>query len=103
MLTIVAGLGIVGLAVYAFWELRSKHPMTPPRLVENRAFLGLNVATLLVYAAASIMFFLLPFELVDGPYYLAMTVPVMVLGAGVVTIGILGWVCLGVITLGGTG
>src|SRR6201991_5098701 len=65
MLTIVAGLGIVGLAVYAFWERGSEHPMTPPRLVENRAFLGLNVATLMVYAGVSIMFFLLPFDLVD--------------------------------------
>jgi MFS family permease len=62
---IAAGLGIVGLAVYAFWELRSEYPMTPPRLVENRAFLGLNVATLMIYGAVSIMFFLLPFELVD--------------------------------------
>ncbi len=64
-LMIVAALGIVGLAVYAFWERRSKHPMTPPRLMENRAFLGLNVATLMVYAGVSIMFFLLPFDLVD--------------------------------------
>jgi predicted MFS family arabinose efflux permease len=48
-----------------FWEGRSEHPMTPPRLVENRAFLGLNVATLMVYAGVSIMFFLLPFDLVD--------------------------------------
>jgi EmrB/QacA subfamily drug resistance transporter len=63
--TIVAGLGIVGLAVYAFWERRSKHPMTPPRLVENHAFLGLNVATLMIYAGVSIMFFLLPFDLVE--------------------------------------
>src|SRR3546814_11663718 len=31
----------------------------------NRAFLGLNVATLMVYAGLSIMFFLLPFDLVD--------------------------------------
>jgi MFS family permease len=65
MLTIVTGLGIVGLAVYAFWELRSEHPMTPPRLVQNRDFLGLNVATLMIYAGVSIMFFLLPFDLVD--------------------------------------
>jgi len=65
VLTIVAGLGIVGLAVYAFWERRTKHPMTPPRLVKNRAFLGLNVATLMIYGAVSIMFFLLPFDLVD--------------------------------------
>jgi MFS family permease len=65
VLAIVAGLGIVGLAVYAFWERMSKHPMTPPRLVENHAFLGLNVATLFIYAGVSIMFFLLPFDLVD--------------------------------------
>jgi predicted MFS family arabinose efflux permease len=65
MPTIVAGLGISLLAVYAFWECRSKHPMTPPRLVKNRAFLGLNVATLMIYAGVSIMFFLLPFDLVE--------------------------------------
>jgi len=65
VITIVAGLGIVGLGVYAFWERRNKHPMTPPRLVENHAFLGLNVATLMVYTGLSIMFFLLPFDLVD--------------------------------------
>jgi MFS family permease len=39
--------------------------MTPPRLVENRCFLGLNLATLMVYAGLSVMFFLLPFDLVD--------------------------------------
>lgn len=61
----VAGLGVGGLALYAFWECRSPQPMTPPRLVKNRAFFGLNVATLLVYAGLSIMFFLLPFDLVD--------------------------------------
>ncbi len=65
VLTIVAGLGIVGFAVYALWERGSEHPMTPPRLVENRAFLGLNVATLMIYSGISIVFFLLPFDLVD--------------------------------------
>jgi EmrB/QacA subfamily drug resistance transporter len=65
MLAIVAGLGVVGLAAYAFWERISEHPMTPPYLLGNRAFLGLNVATLMVYAGISIMFFLLPFDLVD--------------------------------------
>ncbi len=61
----VAGLGLLGLAVYVWWERVSAHPMTPPRLADNRPFLGLNIATLLIYGAASIMFFLLPFELVD--------------------------------------
>ena len=63
--TVVAGLGIGGLVSYAFWERASAHPMTPPRLARNRPFVGLNVATVLIYGAASIMFFLLPFELVD--------------------------------------
>ena len=63
--TIVAALGIVGLGAYAFWERSSPHPMTPPRLARNRPFVGLNVATVLLDGAASIMFFLLPFELVD--------------------------------------
>jgi hypothetical protein len=38
-----------------------------------------------------------------GPYYIAMIVPVMALGAGLVTVGRLGWICLGVIILGGSG
>lgn len=38
-----------------------------------------------------------------GPYYLAMIVPVMALGAGLVTVGTLGWVWLGLIILGGSG
>ncbi|WP_246252795.1 hypothetical protein [Allomesorhizobium camelthorni] len=62
VLTLVAGLGLLGLAVYAFWERRSEYPMTPP---PNRAFLGLNVATLMIYTGVSIVFFLLPFDLVD--------------------------------------
>jgi EmrB/QacA subfamily drug resistance transporter len=62
---LVAGLGVIGLALYAVWERLSTHPMTPPRLVKNTVFLGLNISTLLVYAGLSIMFFLLPFDLVD--------------------------------------
>jgi MFS family permease len=62
---IAAVLSVSGLVAYAFWERVSKHPMTPPRLATNRAFIGLNIATLMVYAGLSIMFFLLPFELVD--------------------------------------
>lgn len=64
-ITMVGGLGIAGLVLYAFWERASRHPMTPPWLVKNRTFLGLNLATLMIYAGLSIMFFLLPFDLVD--------------------------------------
>ena len=38
-----------------------------------------------------------------GPYYLVMIVPVMALGAGLVTVGILEWISLGAIILGGSG
>jgi EmrB/QacA subfamily drug resistance transporter len=64
-IAVVAGLGGIGLVLYAYWERVSDHPMTPPRLVRNRYFLGLNLATLLIYTGLSIMFFLLPFDLVD--------------------------------------
>jgi EmrB/QacA subfamily drug resistance transporter len=65
MIALVAVLGVVALAGYAFWERMSAHPMTPPRLVDNCPFLGLNVATLLIYSGLSIMFFLLSFDLID--------------------------------------
>src|SRR3989442_10529673 len=38
-----------------------------------------------------------------GPYYLAMIVPVVVLGMGLVTLCIVGWISLVVIILGGSG
>ncbi|MBV8538620.1 MAG: MFS transporter [Alphaproteobacteria bacterium] len=65
VLGLAAAAGLAGLVLYALWERRSSHPMTPPRLAANRSFAGLNVATLLVYGGLSLMFFLLPFDLVD--------------------------------------
>jgi EmrB/QacA subfamily drug resistance transporter len=60
-----AGLGCAGLLGYVWWERTSRHPMTPPRLAENRTFLGLNIATLLLYAGLSTTLFQLPFDLID--------------------------------------
>ena len=64
-LMLVAALGVALLAGYAVWERASAHPMTPPRLLANHGFVGLNVATLLIYGGLSIMFLLLPFDLID--------------------------------------
>jgi EmrB/QacA subfamily drug resistance transporter len=58
-------IALAGFVAYAFWERATDHPMTPPRLARNRPFVGLNVATLLVYWGLSLMFFLMPFDLVD--------------------------------------
>ena len=38
-----------------------------------------------------------------GPYFLLMVVPVIALGTRFVSFGMVGWVCLGVIILGGAG
>lgn len=65
MIAVVGGLSVVALAIYVFWENASDHPMTPPRLTANRTFVALNVATLLIYAGLAIMFFLVPFDLID--------------------------------------
>ena len=59
----MAALG--GFAFYAVWERKSDRAMTPPRLWRNRAFVGLNLATVMIYAGLSLMFFLLPFDLIE--------------------------------------
>jgi predicted MFS family arabinose efflux permease len=86
----VAGvLGVAGLGIFAWWEGVSSHPMTPPRLAENRLFVGLNAATLLIYAGLSIMFFLLPFDLVDrrglSPTSAGLALVPFVLGMGLLS------------------
>ena len=58
-------LGLAALAAYAFWERVAAQPMTPPRLLANHPFVGLNVATLLIYGGLAIMFFVLSFDLID--------------------------------------
>ena len=65
MVTAALLLGLAALAGYALWERASPHPMTPPRLLGNRAFVGLNAATLAIYGGLAIMFFLLSFDLID--------------------------------------
>lgn len=57
--------GVIALGLYAYWETRAREPLTPPRLWANKPFTMLNVGTLLIYGGMSIMFFALPFELVD--------------------------------------
>jgi EmrB/QacA subfamily drug resistance transporter len=60
-----AAAGAMALVAYAFWETHAREPLTPPRLWANRPFTALNIATLLIYGGMAIMFFALPFELID--------------------------------------
>lgn len=62
-IALFAGLALLG--AYAFWETSAREPLTPPRLWANAPFTTLNLATLLIYGGMSVMFFALPFELID--------------------------------------
>jgi EmrB/QacA subfamily drug resistance transporter len=62
---IAAAIGVAALTGYVAWERFSLHPMTPPRLIGNRAFIALNVATLLAYTGLAVTFFLFSFDLID--------------------------------------
>ncbi|WP_454049710.1 DHA2 family efflux MFS transporter permease subunit [Cellulomonas sp. Marseille-Q8402] len=62
----VAGIGVVGLAALAAFvvaEARSDHPALPLGLFRWRPFAAVNLATLLVYAALTGIFFFLPVTL----------------------------------------
>jgi EmrB/QacA subfamily drug resistance transporter len=61
---LTAGLvGVVALAVFITVELRSSHPLVPPRLFADRQFSATNAVTLLVYAALGALFVLLVLHL----------------------------------------
>jgi Na+/melibiose symporter-like transporter len=51
--------GIFVLAVFAWWERRSDHPMLPMRFFKNMSFTGANVAmTLVSFSLVALLFFL---------------------------------------------
>ncbi len=47
------------------WERKTDHPLLPGYVFRSRAFTGLNLATVAIYAGLSVMFFLMPFELIE--------------------------------------
>jgi EmrB/QacA subfamily drug resistance transporter len=56
--------GIVLLALFVRVEARSAAPMVPLTLFRSRSFSGVNLLTLMLYAALTGTFFLLPFALI---------------------------------------
>ncbi|MFC8042877.1 MFS transporter [Nocardia sp. NPDC057353] len=60
-LLLVAGVAL--LAAFVVIELRSDHPLVPPRLFASRVFTAANLVTLAVYAALGGVFFLLVLQL----------------------------------------
>ncbi|NUS95217.1 MAG: MFS transporter, partial [Nocardia sp.] len=60
---LLAGAGVLLLAVFVLIEVRSDHPLVPPSLFASRVFTVANLVTLAVYAALGGVFFLLVLEL----------------------------------------
>ncbi|HEX7967668.1 MAG TPA: MFS transporter [Stellaceae bacterium] len=70
----VAGSLVAGpllLAAFAWHEKRSRAPMMPLALFRSRTFTGINLVTLLLYAALGGVFFFLPFDLIQVHRYSA--------------------------------
>lgn len=53
------------LGLFIRWQIIAASPMMPLTVFRNRTFAGLNLATLFLYAALSIVFFQLPFTLIE--------------------------------------
>jgi EmrB/QacA subfamily drug resistance transporter len=63
--------GIGCLALFLFLERRSSHPMIPLDMFSSKTFSGANLLTLVLYAAISGSFFLLPMNLIQVQGYSA--------------------------------
>src|SRR5882724_11752575 len=59
------GAGALLLAAFVWQETRSATPMMPLQLFRARAFAGINLTTLLLYAGLGAAFFFLPFLLIQ--------------------------------------
>jgi EmrB/QacA subfamily drug resistance transporter len=59
----VLAVGVVALVVFVVVERRSRHPLVPPALFGNAVFSAANGATLLIYGALGVVFFLLVLQL----------------------------------------
>jgi EmrB/QacA subfamily drug resistance transporter len=66
---IALAVGAVVLGGFIRHEARATSPMVPPSLFGSRAFRGINLFTLLLYAGVSGVFFILPFDLVQVQGY----------------------------------
>jgi EmrB/QacA subfamily drug resistance transporter len=61
--------GIAAFALFGFVERRASNPIVPFVLFRSRAFTGANLLTLFLYAALSLVTFLLPFNLIQVQGY----------------------------------
>ncbi|VTR75258.1 DHA2 family efflux MFS transporter permease subunit [Cellulomonas hominis] len=63
LVAVVGAVGVLGLVAFVVTEARTPYPTLPLRLFRWRPFAAVNLATLLVYAALTGIFFFLPVTL----------------------------------------
>jgi EmrB/QacA subfamily drug resistance transporter len=61
-----AVLAVVAIAAFVWRILHAHHPLVPPSLFRNRTFTVVNLATVLLYGALGVAFFLVAYELQVG-------------------------------------
>lgn len=84
--TTVVGAGAVAVAgtgAFVYRMLRTRAPLVPPALFRSREFTVTNLATVLLYAAISVTFFLVAYELQVGAGWSALRSGVALLPATV--------------------
>ncbi len=57
--------GLIALALFVLVEARVTSPMVPIGIFKSRTFTGVNLLTLSLYAGLSVIFFYLPFNLIQ--------------------------------------
>jgi EmrB/QacA subfamily drug resistance transporter len=61
--------GIVGLGAFVAVEVRQEHPMVPIGFFRKTTFTAANLLTFFLYAALAVLFFFLPFVLIQARGY----------------------------------
>ena len=62
---VLLALGTAGLMLFVGFEARAANPLMPLSLFGNRVFSSVNAMTFFLYGSMSVVFFLLPFDLIE--------------------------------------
>jgi EmrB/QacA subfamily drug resistance transporter len=65
-IAVSASIAVVSIAAFVFRMRRARNPLVPPTLFASREFTVTNLATVLMYAAIGVTFFLVAYELQVG-------------------------------------
>ena len=80
---IAAGVAVVGAIAFVYRMLHAHDPLVPPSLFASREFTVTNLATVVLYAAIGVSFFLVAYELQVGAGWTALQAGIALLPATV--------------------